>query len=238
MYNTNCKKLSTDWRDTSIIHLQQSRLEDLWKKAEDILNTKNFILPAAGNTSARQVASASNYNSSLATPPHFVFTKKTSAGVQVHCDCHVYKSLPNVCQHSLAAAEDMQVLNEYLKWVTKTTKGAGLNVSNLISKEVPKSAGKKTSTSRRKGAPKGVKKPILVEKNGIGNTDSTSKTTNTFDHFESVESSSSNQTPSYPSPMFPTMFNSPQFSFGIQSFSSPYTDCYMYNQSPFFFIFI
>ena len=97
--------------------------------------------------------------------------KKLSAGLQVHCDCHVYKSLPNVCQHSLAAAaEDMEVLNEYLKWVTKTTKGVGLNVSNLISKEVPKSAGKKTSTSQRKGAPKGVKKPILVEKNGIGNT--------------------------------------------------------------------
>lgn len=44
----------------------------------------------------------------------------------------VYRSTPNVCQHSLAAAEDMGVLDEYLVWVRKS-KATGLNL--LISKE-------------------------------------------------------------------------------------------------------
>ena len=60
----------------------------------------------------------------------------------------------------------MGLLNDYLVWVRKT-KATALNLSNLISQEVPKSAGQKGSTSRRKGGPKGKKKQILSEKDGI-----------------------------------------------------------------------
>ena len=51
----------------------------------------------------------------------------------------------------------MGLLNDSLVWVTKT-KGIALNLFNPISQEVPKSAGQKGSTSRRKGGPKGKKK--------------------------------------------------------------------------------
>ncbi len=57
-------------------------------------------------------------------------------------------------------------MKEYLKWVQKT-KAKGLNISMLISNEVPKSSGKKGSTSRRKGIPKGRKKEIFTEINGL-----------------------------------------------------------------------
>ena len=60
----------------------------------------------------------------------------------------------------------MGLLNDYLVWVRKT-KATALNLSNLISQEVPKSAGQKGSTLRRKGGPKGKKKQILSEKDGI-----------------------------------------------------------------------
>ena len=127
------------------------------------MSTPDHILPAAGNPSARQVASLSGVNSSSGvTPPHFVYSKKSKHGTEVNCDCPVYRSTPNVCQHSLAAAEDMGVLDEYLVWIRKS-KATGLNLSNLISKAVPKTAGKKGSTSRRKGAPKGKKVAILAE---------------------------------------------------------------------------
>jgi len=43
---------------------------------------------------------------------------------------------PNICQHSLAAAEGMSVLVEHLAWVRKT-KATGLNLFNLICKEIP-----------------------------------------------------------------------------------------------------
>ncbi len=167
---SNYRKLSVNWSDTSasITHLQPSRVKDIWGKAEIILNSDNFVLPEAGNSCARQVASSVS-SEGVVVPPHFVYYKKCGSGIQVHCDCHIYKSLPNVCQHSLAAAEDMGVLHNYLEWLKKK-KTTGLNLSMLISKELPKSAGKKSSTSQRKGIPKGKKKTVLSEVNGINTT--------------------------------------------------------------------
>ncbi len=57
---SNYRKLSVNWSDTSasITHLQPSRVKDIWGKAEIILNSDNFVLPAAGNSCARQVASS------------------------------------------------------------------------------------------------------------------------------------------------------------------------------------
>ena len=99
-------------------------------------------MPAAGNNSARQVANTDSSSSRAVLPPHFVYSKKSGAAVEVHCDCSVFKSTPNVCEHSLATAENMEILMEYLQWVGKT-KAKGLNLSTLIAKEVPKSSGKK-----------------------------------------------------------------------------------------------
>ena len=160
-------RLSVEWNCAQITHLQPNRVADIWKKAEGILSSPNFVVSAAGNASARQVASVSGDNCGKGvTPPHFVYSKKSASGVEVHCDCPVYRSTPNICQHSLAGTEDMGLLNNYLVWVRKT-KGIALNLSNLISQEVPKSAGQKGSTSRRKGGPKGKKKQTLSEKDGI-----------------------------------------------------------------------
>ena len=122
-----------------------------------------FVVHAAGNNCARQVASMSATASCDGSmPPHFVYTKKSGGhGTEVRCDCPVYSSTPKVCQHSLAAADDMGILSDYLTFLRKT-KSIGLNLSTLISKELPKSAGQK-GTSRRKGAPMGSKKSIPKE---------------------------------------------------------------------------
>ena len=138
---------------------------------ENFLSTPGYVVPTAGNSSARQVASMTGaVAGNNSTQPHFVFSKKAkSGGTEVHCDCPVYASTPKVCQHSLTAAEDMGILEEYLVFFSNT-KAADLNISSLISKELPKSAGKKQSTSRRKGVAKGKKKPVLVESNDIFQT--------------------------------------------------------------------
>ena len=159
--------LSTDWTKANISYLQPSRVEDLWTKAAKLLGTPGFVVSAAGNTSARQVASMSATDTSAtdtSTPPHFVYAKKSQGCcTEVHRDCPVYSSTPKVCQHSLAAADDMGILSDYLAFLRKT-KAVALNLSTLISNELPKSAGKKDSTSWRKGTPKGKKKPVLTEK--------------------------------------------------------------------------
>ena len=50
------KKMSVDLNSAHVTHLQPNRVADFWKKAEEILNIPNFIVPAAGCPSARQVA--------------------------------------------------------------------------------------------------------------------------------------------------------------------------------------
>lgn len=227
-------KLSVEWSSARITHLQPSRVADLWRKAEEILSTPDFIVTAAGNPSARQVASVSGATSSKGViPPPFVYSKKSGTGVEVHCDCPVFRSTPKVCQHSLAAAEHMGITSQYLAWVRKT-KSVGLNLSNLISKELPKSTGQKGSTSRSKGVPKGKKQPILAEKDGI--------VCSNISHAPTLSSPTSLPTQSFaPMPMLTqapprlALFYSPLPSpSGLSSmnyydqptFNSPYFNCY------------
>ena len=63
----------------------------------------------------------------------------------------IVRSIPNICQHALAVAEDMKLLSKYLQWVQHTKKSP--NLSLLISDSIPKTGGKK-SAKRRKGPPK------------------------------------------------------------------------------------
>lgn len=106
------RKMSVKFSNAHIT-LQPSRVADLWKKAEALLSGPNLVVPAAGNPSARQVASINRAND--ITPPHFVYSKKSKQGIEVNCDCPVYRSTPNVCQHSLAAAEDYGCLDKKCK---------------------------------------------------------------------------------------------------------------------------
>lgn len=51
-------------------------------------------------------------------------------------------------------------------WARKTN-ATSLNLSNLISKAIPKSSGQKKGTTRRKGPPKGKKTPVTEERDAI-----------------------------------------------------------------------
>ena len=90
--------LSIDWTKANITYLQPSRVEELWSKAEKLLNTPGFVVCAAGNDCARQVACVSATASRDGSiPPHFVYAKKTAGyGTEVHCDCPEYSSTPKV----------------------------------------------------------------------------------------------------------------------------------------------
>ena len=83
--------------------------------------------------------------------PHFVSPEAHKIGTEVRCNCPVYQSSPNICQHALAAAEDLGVLPKFLQWVRKTKKSS--NLSLLIADLVPKTGGEK-STTRWKGTPR------------------------------------------------------------------------------------
>ena len=147
--------LSIDVSQAKVEHVTRDRMVDMWDKASVLLSTPDLLLPAAGAAgaaaTARQVASLSSYNSDKTDPPHFVSMCRRKVGVEVKCDCPVFRSTPNICQHALATAEDLKCLAEYLQWVRKTKRSA--NLSRLIADAIPKTGGQK-STSRRKGGPK------------------------------------------------------------------------------------
>ena len=92
------------------------------EQSSKIVNTPGFVVCTAGNTCARQVtcimSAAALCDSS--TPSHFVYAKKSGRhGTEVHCDCPVYSSTLKVCQHSLAAADDIGILSNYLTFLKK-----------------------------------------------------------------------------------------------------------------------
>ena len=144
------KQLSIDVEDARISHVSQERVENMWKKAEELLSIDGLVLPSAGATNtARQVASLSAFKSGKTETPHNVTSQQRKIGTEVKCDCPVYRSSPNLCQHALAAAEHMNVLPDYIRWIRKTKKT--LNLSQLVADHIPSNAGQKP-TSRRKGA--------------------------------------------------------------------------------------
>lgn len=70
---------------------------------------------------------------------HNVTSHPHKIGTELKCDCPVYRSTPNVCQHALASAEDLGILLDYLQLLRKTKKT--LNLSQLITDAVPSDAG-------------------------------------------------------------------------------------------------
>lgn len=127
--------------DFFVTHVSLERVKTMWDKVEQLLSTEGLILPAAGAIStAHQVASLSALKTGKAEAPHYVCSVKHTTGTEVKCDCSVYRSSPNICQHALATAEDLQVLSGYLLWVKRTKKGP--NLSQLIASSLPKDGDK------------------------------------------------------------------------------------------------
>jgi len=159
--SSSSKHLSINAYDAKVDHVSLDRAISMWEKAEELINTDGFVLPAVGAAdTARQVASLTAQKSGKAKAPHHVYMQKHPVGVQVKCDCPVYSSSPNICQHALATADDLQILPDYLLWVRRTKKGA--NLSQLIASSVPKEGGKKPTT-RRKSVQKNNKSKAPVE---------------------------------------------------------------------------
>ena len=105
-------------------------------KAEDLLSVSGNVLPAAGQAgTAQQVAD--QQSSAAKAPPLHVTTKGTMTGTAFHCSCFVYRSSPTLCQHCLAAAEDMGMLGEYLQWV-RSSKKALCNISQVLVNSIPR----------------------------------------------------------------------------------------------------
>jgi len=76
--------------DSRIDHVGLERASRMWEKAEELINTEGFILPAAGAPdTARQVASLTAKKSGKGETPHYVHMQKCPVGVEVKCDSFI-----------------------------------------------------------------------------------------------------------------------------------------------------
>ena len=128
------KKLSVPAADVQLTTVSTSTLQNMWEKAERLLNTPNAITPAPGNENARMVASDSS------SRPHFV---QKTAGNKFLCDdsCPMWRG-QKVCAHAIAVAESLHCLKGFIETLRKSK--AECNLTKLVT----------TSCERRKASTK------------------------------------------------------------------------------------
>jgi len=120
-----------------ISHISNSTLQNIWKKAQELLQTKGSILkvPWLPDDKARLVKSTSSVH------PHVVQSYSKNKFIY-HCDnsCPMYKGI-SLCSHVVAAAEHNNELKPFLDCL----KGSGnpLNMTAIANEGLPAGAGRK-----------------------------------------------------------------------------------------------
>ena len=128
-------KLSVPARDIHLSTVSPSTVTCMWEKAKRLLST-----PAPGNGNARMVASDSPAR------PHFV--QKTTGRL---CDenCPMWRR--KVCAHTVAVAESLKSLKEFVDALHKSKPECNLTEMITTSNDRRK-AGTKLGTPRRRGS--------------------------------------------------------------------------------------
>ena len=117
-------------------------------KAKKLLNTEGSICNAPGMCDTMCIASETNNR------PHFV-SKTKNGGINCDDTCLAWKA-QRLCSHTLAVAEYLNYLDEFLTWYRKL-KASG-NYTAVAMHNQSKSVGKKSATKRKGSA---VKRPEI-----------------------------------------------------------------------------
>ena len=141
--NDSSHHLSTPFESSGITTIAQSTLQNMWKKAENLVNSKGHVLtaPWLSDNKARLVKSNSSPH------PHIVTTHKSNNRVYC-CDdkCAMFKGF-SLCSHVLAVAECNGDLKSFLDSVSGTCTP---NLTAIANQGLPKGAGRKGGVPKRK----------------------------------------------------------------------------------------
>ena len=128
--------LSVSVEHCGISHVSLSTLQNIWKKAQDLLQSKGSVLkaPWLPGDKAKLVKSTSSAH------PHVVQTHGKENKLYC-CDsnCHMYKGF-SLCSHVIAAAEHNNELKPFLDCLKDCGK---LNLTAIANEGLPKGAGRK-----------------------------------------------------------------------------------------------
>ena len=142
----NADDESDDVMPTSGISFTASKLPDgtyqnVWNQAISLARAKSEnIVQLPGNTYGRVVRSKNNPQK-----PHIVTFLQSGKG---HCsDCPVQKER-SICQHTIAAAEDIGILEKHLEFFHRLKEP--LNMMTSARRNVPSNSGQKPGQKQRK----------------------------------------------------------------------------------------
>ena len=135
------QKLSVSASEAKLMTVSQATIQNIWGKAERLLNHPGSITVAPGSDSAYMVASCTSKR------PHFV---QLSRNGKVVCDdqCAMWRGC-QLCSHTVAVAGREQVLPRFLGWLQNSRQECNLTKLLTTPKE-RKSAGTKSGKPTRK----------------------------------------------------------------------------------------
>ncbi len=141
----NTLSLSIPVQHCGISHVSHSTLQNIWKKAEDILQWKGSVLKAPWLPGDCQ-----DWLKVLPLLTHMLLRKvaKTTIFIVVIITalCTNYKGFP-LCSHVIAAAEHNRELKSFLDNLKDSGK---LNLTAIANQGLPKGAGRKGGVQKRK----------------------------------------------------------------------------------------
>ena len=149
------KHLSISVQESQVKDIGQWKLQRLWSQAEVILSNFNIIPFSA---SQNRVCVMDEVDAFTVT-----FNEK-SGKFKCNEKCTNYKAHGGLCQHSLAAAEKMTLLAEFISWYNAKKEKSTAN--SIINEAIPIAAGKKASV--RKGKNNKISHPVLTVSDEIG----------------------------------------------------------------------
>ena len=135
MEDRHLRKLSVAAEDTELPTVPHATAQNIWEKAERLLNDPESISCAPGNDCAHMVVSQTSKK------PHFV---QVCTSGKIVCDeqCPMWRGR-KLCSHTVAVAEKAQALPQFLHWLRKSKQECNLTKLVTTSKE-KRSAGTKT----------------------------------------------------------------------------------------------
>ena len=152
------RKLSVAAEDTELPTVPQATAQNIWEKAERLLNDPESISCAPGNDCAYMVVSQTSKK------PHFV---QVCTSGKIVCDeqCPMWRGR-KLCSHTVAVAEKAQALPQFLHWLRKSKQECNLTKLVTTSKE-KRSAGTKTGKPTRKSGSFRQNTPITTYRSRI-----------------------------------------------------------------------
>ena len=134
--------LSVSYSQAQLTHIPGTVLSSIWSKASEYLATPNAVVQVPSEEESMMRFSV--HSRSSACPNSVTLTEYG----KMSCTCLMFKSSPNVCSHTVAAAQKSNVLSKHLEWVRQANKTA--SIYDISTSNVNKrAAGQKGGKARR-----------------------------------------------------------------------------------------